>query len=510
MLSIALPCERLVPKRHRLGASMISVVKLKNETWTFKYQEWFWGLIAIFLMTGFSYFYVGRLPWQSDLLYVENIYSDLFIKHISLSGWLFARAASFFPDCVVYFLLRAITPHLNVTLFLYILLTCCVIWWWTVRQSGKHIVFFGWMITYFGLFMPNWHYFWVTDMHGGAWCMGMIFSVLFLDLKNTKTWIFWVLVLIGGASAQSDLFFGVQTLVPLGITSLYFFWRKRITTRQLMTRIKIGVGCIIVMILVSELVYTLTGADRTDFLWNRANFYLQFSSIFNYLLDQSWKTLVIFLGIGVLIRKARSSEQSAFLVMAITCNMIAVVLSCLWYNAEAVRYLAPVGFGSAWAIADFIFVEGSRTAVLKILKFALALVLAFSAAKNFKENYLDHYVISPFEDPYPEQQRCIDEQVTSHGYTHGFGKYWLSRMPTLLSKKNIMVVQVSDNLSVDHYSNNRNWYSEPELFHFVLRQVDTNSQDRDNIIKKWGSESFREFCGNVEILYYNQVIKTHR
>ena len=80
--------------------------------------------IGIFIALALSFEWIYVLQWQvsSDLIYIESLYRDLFVRDYSLSGWLVSRAPYFFPDWIVYFLLRAFSGHYISSWYLYVIL----------------------------------------------------------------------------------------------------------------------------------------------------------------------------------------------------------------------------------------------------------------------------------------------------------------------------------------------------------------------------------------------------
>ena len=55
----------------------------------------------------------------SDLLYLEALYKDLFVRHLPIGGWTLSPAPYFFPDLPVYFVLRGLAGDLLSALYLY-------------------------------------------------------------------------------------------------------------------------------------------------------------------------------------------------------------------------------------------------------------------------------------------------------------------------------------------------------------------------------------------------------
>ena len=80
--------------------------------------------IFIFVVLALSFEWVYELSAiaSSDLIYIESLYRDIFVRGYPLNGWLVSRAPYFFPDWIAYFLLRALSGNYGIAWYLYVIL----------------------------------------------------------------------------------------------------------------------------------------------------------------------------------------------------------------------------------------------------------------------------------------------------------------------------------------------------------------------------------------------------
>ena len=106
-------------------------------------------LLFIFLLLSFLSFFGAvvngtldnRLFFNSDALSHPTIYKDIFEDGFDFDGWMFADSPSFFPDFLVYILIKLFSPNFKLaTVFTAVLLFAFI---------------FGGLYLLFGLFSKN-------------------------------------------------------------------------------------------------------------------------------------------------------------------------------------------------------------------------------------------------------------------------------------------------------------------------------------------------------------------
>jgi hypothetical protein len=114
--------------------------------------------------------------------------------------------------------------------------------------------------------------------------------------------------------------------------------------------------------------------------------------------------------------------------------------------------------------------------------------------------------LSEFMNYYPEKVKCIDELSKENYLKYGIAEYWNAKQITMLSKQNVRVYTVLDNMGAWYHVTNQNWfynndkgkYGNPE-FSFVL----TNGLNKKNITKQLGNPIDTLRCTNgLEIFVY--------
>ncbi len=68
------------------------------------------GLMALVLLTWLIFSRINQMRFiNSDILYLEALWQDLFVDRISIQDWQVLRAPAFLPDWPLYFLIRSLT-----------------------------------------------------------------------------------------------------------------------------------------------------------------------------------------------------------------------------------------------------------------------------------------------------------------------------------------------------------------------------------------------------------------
>jgi hypothetical protein len=112
-------------------------------------------------------------------------------------------------------------------------------------------------------------------------------------------------------------------------------------------------------------------------------------------------------------------------------------------------------------------------------------------------------------DYYPSSIACIDQKVGNLGLKRGIAQYWRARTDTLLSKKEVAIVQVSPNLLPFRWENNSDWYKDDFSF-IIVDQPSTTwlSINKETVINRFGEPALVYSCEGSEILVYNRPTDT--
>ena len=81
------------------------------------------SLLLISYFLSFELLFDVGVSSNSDLIYLESLYRDFFIRDFSLDGWLVSKAPYFFPDWFLYFILRYIFGEYQTSWYIYIFIS---------------------------------------------------------------------------------------------------------------------------------------------------------------------------------------------------------------------------------------------------------------------------------------------------------------------------------------------------------------------------------------------------
>ncbi|MHB8095756.1 MAG: hypothetical protein ACYDH0_12555 [Candidatus Aminicenantales bacterium] len=113
--------------------------------------------------------------------------------------------------------------------------------------------------------------------------------------------------------------------------------------------------------------------------------------------------------------------------------------------------------------------------------------------------------LAELADFYPDQVRCLDGYAEREHLQNGIAQYWLARPLTMLSRRNLLVVQAKPDLAPDHWINNLNAYD--NRFDFVLTDTNPAAMPRINarrVREKFGEPAGSFACEDFNVLAYNR------
>jgi hypothetical protein len=113
--------------------------------------------------------------------------------------------------------------------------------------------------------------------------------------------------------------------------------------------------------------------------------------------------------------------------------------------------------------------------------------------------------LSELADFYPEQVKCLDDYAGRQNLHSGIAQYWLARPITMLSKRNLLVVQAKADLFPDHWINNLNAYD--NRFDFILADTAMGGPraiKASRVRDRFGEPADSARCGEFEVLAYNR------
>jgi hypothetical protein len=129
-------------------------------------------------------------------------------------------------------------------------------------------------------------------------------------------------------------------------------------------------------------------------------------------------------------------------------------------------------------------------------------ILAYQAP-----NMLDVKGLKKYEEYYPELVECLDHELEARGLSYGVGNYWDAKYVTMLSKKNIKIIQVTEDLKPYHWISNVEWYQRylPQFILLYNSQTLLDPQaSRHYITERFGLPAEEFQCQGRDVMVYSR------
>lgn len=499
-------------------------------------------MIALLILLA-SAFFSSQIELNSDLLYTEMLFRDLF-SPFKMNGWKFTPAPSFFPDIALILPLRALTGDFRLALFFYVAIFLSglyLIWKATLELVFREKVvsvfncFFAVFLLLFTLSpIPHVRLFFAPIWHSGVFISGALaFYFLIKDIEGSRprkkfssqlVILFIVLIL----QLVSDTFFAVQFLLPLyGI--VIFWWIAGWTSYSRIFRYTLG------------LCGTVLGAALLFriFLFHRTGIHIANSVHPQTVLEQLQtiketlplgdpQVAILFLapltylilgGIDVLknLKKnfPRSTMHDKFttslyllFIFSFGLNTLVVLNKSLWHGFDNIRYFYPFQvlpfFGLSALICKYLARIQSRAQDTKTFQVILLGIQGLAICVLVGSGIRQGARLPLLE--YPAEVQCIDNLLTQEQRLLGLGGYWDAKLITALSRKNVRINQVTeDSIAPYHWINNMNWFKQDGLQqgpHTFALTLSADTAFLKNIENRFGKPLAKENCGKYTLLFY--------
>ncbi len=451
--------------------------------------------------------------FNSDTLYLPSVYRDLFLDKSGICGWHFNPAPNFFPDMLVYFIIRFVSGNFINAAFVYSLLQyfsfTFLVWLLNKALHGKpdylslsvvniliSLVFLVSLINSDVVFTA---YFLLNSYHMGAFIMALIgYNLSFRFLQNNrKKYLFWIAIVIFPGIISDKLLIVLYVLPTLLwiVFPVFSFYKKGVIR--------------LVILVVSITCLSLAGSwllkQLSCFTIGTPNQMLGFRNIpdafgiflnqtTTYLTEFSIKTIIVgitasafFISLGWMIRERKKQgwvqeqdrdNRQIMVFHFLLCTFIPIVLfapvingnytgfDSLRYNIYA-YYFGLIGLGFLIKTTEFKWIRIVRYG--SILWIFLMVIIILVKAGKMKETRLMN-----FFSYYPESARIIDSLAVEKDLEYGLANYWDAKLITMFSKQDVRVYAVFDDLTPYYHVTNSNWfyggrgrYDQP-VFTFIL------------------------------------------
>lgn len=488
------------------------------------------ALLVVLLFADLSTENIGHYL-SSDMLYLPSIYKDLIIDKSGLAGWNLNGAPNFLPDMLVFFIIRSFFSSFIPACFTYSLLQILTI---IVLLAALYKIVFK-QLTYLhlsiasllmGMFLLVYFvnkdfvysfYMLSISYHLGAFIMAILSMILtfkFLQTgKNLHLVILFILILF---SIINDRLFIIMFSLPL--FSLIFILFTKTNPRKPIVKILIANGISILLGLFLFRMLKLSGYVHIISLsWKAFNFenivpalkifleqHLFYISRFDFRGIIDLLFIISFISHSIILVKNLAkafkgndfNKNELFYLLTFTSflfiTLMAPIINGSYVSQAILRYNIYSLYAGVFSFGYLIYkFQSSLKISLNYLTIILVLLLTiesvFIFSKISKQNSIKR--LSEFMNYYPEKVKCIDELSKENNLKYGVAEYWSAKQITMLSKQNVRIYTVLDNMGAWYHVTNQNWfykngkgkYANPE-FNFVL----TDGLNTNKIINQLG------------------------
>ncbi len=498
-------------------------------------------------------FQLNQDTTTGDPIYIESLYRDLFTDGFNVSGWLVSKAPCYFPDLMLFFLIRAIAGDYDLAFYLYMVLDFFFILvffyfflkkCWVESTIERLIFTLSWgfvllLINYFApwggpqaIIQPLWH--------SGAIVNGLItFWLWYPYVYKLRTKLNLLLAFVFTAvSVASDFWWVIWFGLPTGIMILVLIIRNKIekgSNLKFLCSTGFGVFAGLGFGLLAETnrwlyfshvpVGTPGQPIKGQILFVINDFIKLFS-----ISPGLWICIPItlILSLYYLLSKKvserikltpfRKINENETILVRVVClsfiistllTLIVVIYLRLWGGSNY-RYFHNV-FVLAWMISGFYFYDlYVRRGIYKlIIIFSLIAPTILIATPLFESN-------STFSrygprTAYPTNMACLDKVAESHNLQYGISEYFQAKTIGALTKKGLLVNQVTYDFDILHWVNNFYWY--------LTKSTPRNLLEYDFIVSLPNQESYKRIpyyfgepteinnCGGWQVFIYKGAQK---
>jgi hypothetical protein len=435
--------------------------------------------------------YLGAIS-NSDLIYIESIYKDLFVNKYPISGWLVSRAPYIFPDWILYFFLRFFLNSYPVAWYAYVFINLffLIVTFYYLSKATvpslttqKRALFtLAWSCLFISILTQvpeglGLHTFLLPVYHSGALINGLIIFFFWLYILNNKL-TFKLSVLIFGFSAIatiSDQWWIIWFGLPIGVLGLLLIFFKKYKQRQLFTFLVLMGAGVLAGELSSFLIakYKLMYFSQVPIGNPHFTYYKQLSLIFTDLLDlfsssfviTSLFVLTIFSALRsfkFFLNDKKNEEQNLFkfnlnfiAIFSVLIPLVVIFSLRLWEKWNY-RYLIPL-FYFSWLIPGLTILKflSTKRKYIYLTLFIPSFLFLQLAAQKKKSDYEAFQLVLQRHD---QGFVCIDLVSKIHNLRHGASEYWLAKQVTEISNVGIRLNQFTYLFEPLHWMNNLNWY----------------------------------------------------
>lgn len=468
------------------------------------------SIFALILSFAVAILCVPGMVLDSDVLVPEMMFRDMFVSHTSMSGWNFCSALFLFPDTIFYFLIRAFSSNLSVVFLIYGALQLWLVYWIfrIIRPAQSLLLFFVWTLLWIAIFPREWTVLLWPVFHGGSMLSGVFFALWYIRKPVLESWVTAALIVFGAIALASDFFFGVQTLLPLGILSLYAWKRKDQPGRYLLKQIGLGLLLVLISFGFSKTLYTLMQTKPLNFTYIHPQFHwAKVLSISQYLLSYKLSFVIFVIAFWRAWKTRREYPIYSWMMLSLSCNVTFVLVADIWFDKLNVRYFLCFSLFVGLILAnEVVTLLTSNKMVWRSWGWGIAIFFALCAVPAGYGYVNDWPAQSIFQQPRPAEVACFDQWQAQYGLQDGVADYWLAKTIPLLSQTHPNLMQMRDEPKEFKWLNNSRWYDGIQKRQYFLYDVRDGRPNRQMVFKKWGDPAKKDICGAFELWIYDKNV----
>ena len=452
--------------------------------------------------------------FKADALYIPTLYKDL-TQGGPLANWYLTPAPYVFPDWVSYFTAYAITQsHYHAMLLTIVFQLSILAIFVHLINSGYQDKFRAYIHTMIGLAitlacivttdLPSYAQLVQSAHHSSAFimqlvCYWIVLKWLFSSSVKHKHLYSIGLLIITILMTFSDKIFFIWHSSPL----IIFLCYTSITNNKLNNQTKFLIFYIITGTIIGLLLYKALIPNQTDYhiTISPEDFYENFTFIsemfsayfYQYPIIISsiilWHILLlgILINTGIQKRTLPKDKKSLFAIYVLASTSSTLFALLIGDIRISYRYLLPIFL---WPMLFwFLAIPIIKNKILLSALFLLTMVTSASKLNTKKMQFNNDF--------YPEKIQCLDAIAQRYSLKNGIAQYWDAKPISVLSKQNLNIAQVNNDLRYYNWITSTAFHR--EAYDFAV--IDQNSKgnyllDESKIKRINGSPIYETLCSD--------------
>jgi len=485
------------------------------------------GFVFVFNLS--LYFTHQLMPFNkffdSDGIYLPTLYNDIIVNGGSYSDWYGSAAPYYFPDMFLYAISNFICSDFYYAIPLYFTLISAIILF-TLFKIYRH--FFNYRdalylsaitssVVYIIPF-DTYIFQFISVFHFGEFVVELISVYLVFEiLKDPQRKRYPILLFVLSIlTIASDNMYILHFILPSLATTLILWFVKVLTHKQSLYILGLLITATVFGKLLGRLI-TLNYSEYANITTlSFDHFLINIKSVADIFMHSFTEhifitTLMLLVYIVIIIsfifykhvkilkvnelEKGRIFYISLYLLFMLLGNLLAV--SLLYPHTVYIHYMLPIFlmpiymFPTLFKQVGLNLEQKMLTRIYIVLTCALFSILSIQSYKQFNKASIK-------TEYYPSLVSCVDDFVEKTGAKDGIGGYWESKSITMLSKKNINIVQFNYDLTPYKAVTSMAWYR--DSYDFAL--IKNNAINKKKLLHLNGKPTKIYKCEDGEILYY--------